>query len=254
MTKDRLERVLGSQSLDVEKLHQMLEQMVLETTNPEQLRQQTVQAYEKNKEGANKEIVRCAEAAISILSSITGDNVGVSLLALEAAQRLLIRRHDLSEEYGKLMTMADSLWKDIVSGKFDEVTDGYKVLNVPDSVASELGKALALKSLRPEIDPDEFHRAKFTFGDVKPSLEVVKKMSRNDGMRLVLQHVLGNWGRVDDENDIEVNNFNMGADEGTIFSIHVIDESKDHADTDNQVYIITNPEHTETRVILPEEY
>lgn len=116
-----------------------------------------------------------------------------------------------------------------------------ELLPIPGKGTAVLGKIVLKK------------KPLFHLGEAEIFPNVVEKMKPSRVMECIGLHLQGEWGPYVDEEDGAVNLKHAQEKKGKIFSIHKVDPEKDLGD-DNKFYIITNEDHTETQVMMPEEF
>lgn len=94
---------------------------------------------------------------------------------------------------------------------------------------------------------------KFEVGPVEVSEGIQDKVGASIVMQHISAYVRGSWGVLISDEEKAINNRNVLSTGGLIFAIYPIDPKKDDGD-DNRIYIVTEPDRSKTRVLLPSEY
>jgi len=112
---------------------------------------------------------------------------------------------------------------------------------------------VSLKDDDYEVEKIHVVNSRFEMGPITLSEKVKDSMGPKRLMDCLLRYSERDWGGFLSEEEKAKNNENSEKSDGTIFAIYLVDEKKER-EPENTFYIITQPDRSETKVLMASEY
>jgi hypothetical protein len=137
-----------------------------------------------------------------------------------------------------------------------ELKENHELLVPSLESVVKSGVVNVLKGAFEVLDEGGVGVAEFAFqpGRIEITKAVRQKVSKSRITECLTLFGSKDWGPFVDEAAKKTNDENVAKGSGTIYGIYRIYDARQDDDYDNKLYIVSAPDRSETKVLLPEEY